>query len=279
MTNDVKTRVASDLVKYKSMMSSDDSLTRLEFDEDSKISMPRNADEGLSVDWLYTIQNMIVARLFRRFIDANPALKVNRLIDRRDEKTFCIDIGSQIEFISVLAAETNYVIIDPSIQPPGKVLSVEPGMVFMSQEAQSLSFNDDTFLWATSLHAIEHFGLGRYGDTVDPKGDIRGIQEIHRILQSQGIFVGSVPIVPEGQEHVAFNKNRKYSIPLIKKMLEDTGFQIEYEQVGLMPTDMLHRDGHPTHMCATDEYKQFTNAIPNKARFPESVYVWLARKT
>ena len=113
---------------------------------------------------------------------------------------------------------------------------------------------------------------------MDPKGDIRGIQEIHRILQRQGIFVGSVPIVPEGQEHVAFNKNRKYSIPLIKKMLEDTGFQVEVEHVGLMPTDRIHRNGHPAHMCTPDEYKQFTSTI-DKARFPESVYVWLARKT
>lgn len=277
MADDSNTRVANDLAKYRSMMSSHDSLTRLEFDEDSKISTSRNASEGLAVDWIYTIQNMIVARLFRRFMDGNPDLKIDRLINRHVEKTFCIDIGSQIEFISVLASEANYVIIDPSIQPPGKIFTVEPGMVFMSQEAQSLDFPDNTFLWATSLHAIEHFGLGRYGDTVDPMGDIRGVEEIHRVLQNQGVFVGSVPIVPEGEEHVSFNKNRKYSISLIKKILEDAGFQIEVEHVGLIPTNKIHRNDRPAHMCTIGEYEQYTNTI-DKSLFPESVYVWLARK-
>ena len=107
-------------------------------------------------------------------------------------------------------------------------------------------------------------------------GDIRGIREIHRVLQKQGLFAGSVPIVPEGQESVVFNKNRNYSIPLIKEMLETAGFRIEVEQVGLSPTDGILRDGAAAHTCTPTDYKELK--LDEWATIPDSVYVWLARK-
>ena len=137
MIND-KDRIASDLEKYRSMMSSSDSLSHLEFCEDSKISHPRNSEDGLSVDWIYIIQNMIVSKMFHHFVANTPQIRVDSLFDRQKKKFWCVDVGSQIEFISVLASMANYVIVDPSIQPPGNAITVEPGMVFVSQEAQDL---------------------------------------------------------------------------------------------------------------------------------------------
>jgi len=55
------------------------------------------------------------------------------------------------------------------------------------------------------LHALEHFGLGRYGDPIDPLGHEKGLANMARLLTRGGIFYLSVPI---GQECVEFNANR-----------------------------------------------------------------------
>jgi hypothetical protein len=54
------------------------------------------------------------------------------------------------------------------------------------------------------LHAIEHFGLGRYGDPVNPEGYQHGISNMAQLLQHRGTFYLSTPI---GQERVEFNAN------------------------------------------------------------------------
>jgi hypothetical protein len=54
------------------------------------------------------------------------------------------------------------------------------------------------------LHAIEHFGLGRYGDPIDPLGYKKGIANMASLLSTGGVFYLSTPI---GRERVEFNAN------------------------------------------------------------------------
>ena len=54
------------------------------------------------------------------------------------------------------------------------------------------------------LHAIEHFGLGRYGDPVDTLGYQRGIANLAKLLRPLGRLYLSTPI---GRERVEFNAN------------------------------------------------------------------------
>lgn len=44
------------------------------------------------------------------------------------------------------------------------------------------------------LHAIEHFGLGRYGDPIDPDGHKKGFINLLRMLQPEGTLYISFPI-------------------------------------------------------------------------------------
>ena len=44
------------------------------------------------------------------------------------------------------------------------------------------------------LHALEHFGLGRYGDEIDYHGHIRGWDNIYKMLKTGGTFYFSVPL-------------------------------------------------------------------------------------
>jgi len=61
----------------------------------------------------------------------------------------------------------------------------------------------------SSLHAIEHFGLGRYGDLIDIDGHIKGLNNIKKMLRPNGTFYFSVPI---GTQRIEFNAHRVFSI-------------------------------------------------------------------
>ena len=58
------------------------------------------------------------------------------------------------------------------------------------------------------LHAIEHFGLGRYGDPLDPNGHLKGFQNLLHLLKPGGKLYISVPIAAESV--VDFNAHRKF---------------------------------------------------------------------
>jgi len=68
----------------------------------------------------------------------------------------------------------------------------------------------------SSLHAIEHFGLGRYGDPVDYYGHLKAIKNIANILKKDGFFYFSVPI---GQQRIEFNAHRVFSVGYLMKIL------------------------------------------------------------
>lgn len=70
------------------------------------------------------------------------------------------------------------------------------------------------------LHALEHFGLGRYGDPVDPVGYQRGLANMALLLRSGGVFYLSVPI---GRERVEFNANRVFDPRSIVRQGEVNG--------------------------------------------------------
>jgi len=58
-----------------------------------------------------------------------------------------------------------------------------------------------------SVSSIEHSGLGRYGDKIDPMGDIKTMQNMKKIIKIGGLFFLSVPI---GEDRVMWNAHRVY---------------------------------------------------------------------
>ena len=61
----------------------------------------------------------------------------------------------------------------------------------------------------SSLHAVEHFGLGRYGDRIDFDGYLRGLDRLYEILKERGKFYFSVPM---GDPRIEFNAHRVFSL-------------------------------------------------------------------
>lgn len=58
------------------------------------------------------------------------------------------------------------------------------------------------------LHTIEHFGLGRYGDQIDPNGYKKGLENLCKILKKNGLLYISFPISKKTK--VVFNSERSF---------------------------------------------------------------------
>ena len=74
------------------------------------------------------------------------------------------------------------------------------------------------------LHTIEHFGLGRYGDPINPNGYIDGIKNMTTILKKGGKFYLSTPI---GKECVEFNANRIFNPIKLLELLKESNLHIQ----------------------------------------------------
>jgi SAM-dependent methyltransferase len=71
-----------------------------------------------------------------------------------------------------------------------------------------LPFHDKSIASLSCLHVIEHVGLGRYGDSLNPEGSQLAAAELQRVLQPGGRLFLSVPV---GRERVCFNAHRVHA--------------------------------------------------------------------
>ena len=67
------------------------------------------------------------------------------------------------------------------------------------------------------LHALEHFGLGRYNDPIKFDGYLDGLDSMHQILKKGGKFYLSIPI---GKQRVEFNAHRVFSIRYLLELFK-----------------------------------------------------------
>ena len=137
---------------------------------------------------------------------------VARLIYRNKPKRH-IDIGSRIDgFVTHVASFREIEVFD--IRPLKANL---PNIVFTRADLM----NPPKELFGkcesiSSLHAIEHFGLGRYSDPVDADGHLKAIHNIHTMLRVGGTFYFSVPI---GRQRIEFNAHRVFSVAYLLGIL------------------------------------------------------------
>ena len=81
--------------------------------------------------------------------------------------------------------------------------------------------NKNIFDVIISYSSIEHSGLGRYGDPLDPNGDLKAINDIYNNLKENGLLILSVPI---GKDALVWNCHRIYGyirLPLLFKKFEE----------------------------------------------------------
>ncbi len=117
-----------------------------------------------------------------------------------------VDVGSRIDgFIGSLSVFRKVEVID--IRPlPVRTPNVEFRQLDLTGDLPSewLECTDSL----SCLHTIEHFGLGRYGDPLDPSGHIKGLERLKSMVKPGGNLYLSTPI---GPERVEFNAHRIFA--------------------------------------------------------------------
>lgn len=116
-----------------------------------------------------------------------------------------LDVGSRIDgFVAHLLSFRSVTVVD--LRPLDENI---PGLTFLCDDATEMAqVQSDSIESLSSLHVAEHFGLGRYGDPVDPHACFRFMASLERVLAPTGRLYFSVPI---GRERVEFNAHRVFA--------------------------------------------------------------------
>lgn len=115
------------------------------------------------------------------------------------------DIGSRVDgFIAHLACQKKKIVLI-DIRP---LESKIDGLDFIQSDATNLEqISDESIESLSALCSLEHFGLGRYGDPLDPNACFKAFKSIQRVMKPGGKIYISVPI---GTEHLEFNAHRVF---------------------------------------------------------------------
>jgi SAM-dependent methyltransferase len=114
-----------------------------------------------------------------------------------------IDISSKLDFVTLVSAFLPVEFYD--YRPADLKLS---GLEVGSADLTKLHFADQSVESLSCMHVVEHVGLGRYGDPIDPEGDLRAMKELGRVVKPGGTLLFVVPV---GRPRIQFNAHRIYS--------------------------------------------------------------------
>ena len=155
-----------------------------------------------------------------------------KIYEHRPEKH--VDIGSRVDgFISHLLVFMDVVVID--IRPLNPPL---PELHFIQDDATRLGqLADNSVESLSSLSAAEHFGLGRYGDPIDPDAYRTFMAALVRVLAPGGRLYFAVPV---GKERVEFNAHRIFSPERIIS---------SFKELRLLNFDAVRDDGEIYYHC------------------------------
>lgn len=116
-----------------------------------------------------------------------------------------VDVGSRIDgFVSHILTFMPLSVVD--IRPLSSDVS---GLSFIQADATRLeSILSQSVPSLSCLHAIEHFGLGRYGDPIDPEAPFKAANALSRILAPGGYLYLATPV---GRQRLEFNAHRIFA--------------------------------------------------------------------
>lgn len=135
----------------------------------------------------YYHQDLLVAQLIHA---ANPERHV--------------DVGSRVDgFVAHVASFRQIEIAD--IRP---LESHSRNISFLQADLMEANLGEGLTDSLSCLHTLEHFGLGRYGDKIDPTGHLKGFRNLIAMVKSGGDFYISFPI--SSRERVEFNAHRVF---------------------------------------------------------------------
>lgn len=143
----------------------------------------------------------------------------------RIKPDFHVDISSSLYFCSLISAFVPVRFYD--FRPPDLQL---PNLQCDRADVCHLPFADGSLQSLSCMHVVEHVGLGRYGDPLDPHGDLRAMAELCRVLAPGGSLL---LVVPVGRSRIQYNAHRIYRYDQVLAACSG----LELEEFTLIPDD------------------------------------------
>lgn len=162
---------------------------------------------------------------------------------RENMPTEHYDIGSRLNgFLSIIIA----------MGIPLKVIDVRPfpiqidGMECIVDDATELrEFADNSIESLSAVSSLEHFGLGRYGDEIDPEACFKCFANIQQKMRVGGKLYITVPV---GRERCCFNAHRVFSAGTIVSEFE----RMKLIEFSYIDGGKLYRNAD---LCQFDNYE------------------------
>lgn len=132
-----------------------------------------------------------------------------------NQPTRHIDVGSRIDGLIAHIASYRFVEVIDLRPVKSKVKNIDFIQADMSIALDTSLVDSCDSLSCT--FAVGHFGLGRYGDSLDPQGHIKGMVNLQKMIKTGGHLYLTVPI---GQHKVAFNSHRIFSMVWLMQTLQ-----------------------------------------------------------
>lgn len=142
-----------------------------------------------------------------------------------------VDISSSLVFCSMVSAFVPVTFFD--YRPADLKLS---NLQSQPADLMALPFADGSLSSLSCMHVVEHVGLGRYGDPLDPDGDLKAVAELNRVLAPGGNLLFVVPV---GRPRIMFNTHRIYAYEQVLELFSGLALM----EFALVPDDgALERD-------------------------------------
>ncbi len=148
---------------------------------------------------------------FDRHYIYHPAWAARILAETRPAEH--VDISSSLHFCSMVSAFIPIRFFD--YRPAELNLD---NLTSEHADLLALPFADMSIRSLSCMHVVEHIGLGRYGDPLDPDGDLKAIAELKRVLAPKGDLLFAIPV---GRPRIMFNAHRIYSYSQIRSYFAD----------------------------------------------------------
>lgn len=118
---------------------------------------------------------------------------------------FHVDFGSYVYFAAICAAFIPRVRFC-DIRALGTPI---PGLELQITDLTAIAIESSRLESVSCLHVLEHCGLARYGDKLDPRADSKAASELKRVLRLGGKLLMVLPM--NETPRINFNAHRYYS--------------------------------------------------------------------